>query len=67
MRWGWRVSNTRAIQAGLKVRSLAQTAQDTLEWFDAHRAQDKDAMSKSLSLAREQELLAFWDGSEANI
>lgn len=62
-----RVSNARAIQAGLKVRSLAQTAQDTLEWFDAHRAQDKDAMSKSLSLAREQELLAFWDGSEANI
>lgn len=62
-----RVSNARAIQAGLKVRPLAQTAQDTLEWFDAHRAQDKDAMSKSLSLAREQELLAFWDGSEANI
>lgn len=62
-----RVSNARALKAGLELRPLPQTAKDALAWFDAHRAKDKDAMSRSLSLEREQELLAFWDGSEASI
>lgn len=62
-----RASNARALKAGLELRPLTQTAKETLAWFDAHRAKDKDAMSRSLSLEREQELLSFWDGSEASI
>jgi 2'-hydroxyisoflavone reductase len=55
-----RFSNHRAVAAGLEFRPLADTARDTLAWFqglpDTRRAQ----LRAGLTAAREAEVLARW-------
>ena len=43
-----------SVDAGLRIRPLAETTRDTLAWLDA----DPDAAVTGIGLAREQELLA---------
>ena len=56
-----RISNDRARAAGLEIRSLAQTVQDTLAWA---RTRAPDAPRQAgLSREREWELLEAWRGA----
>ena len=52
-----RVDNTRAREAGLRLRAATQTAADTLRWRD----QDKTPLKAGLTPQREAEVLAAWD------
>lgn len=52
-----RVDNTRAREAGLRLRPARQTAMDTLGWRD----QDKTPLRAGLSPQRESELLAAYE------
>lgn len=53
----------RASAAGLTFRPLADTARDTLEWFDAQPAERRSKLRAGLDAARERELLAAWHAS----
>jgi 2'-hydroxyisoflavone reductase len=50
----------RARAAGLAFRPLADTARDTLDWYEAQPAERKAKLKAGLDPAREQELLAAW-------
>lgn len=58
------ISRTKAVEHGLTFRPLADTARDTLAWFNAERPADYDFGTKpgaaGLTKAREAELLAAW-------
>jgi 2'-hydroxyisoflavone reductase len=54
-----RISNARALAAGLSFRPLAVTAADTLEWFLSQPA-ERQTLRAGLSPEREQEVLAAW-------
>lgn len=57
-----RVSNARAVAAGLKFRSIETTTRDTLVWFqslpEARRQRLFDAAARMLSAEKEAELIA---------
>lgn len=55
-----RVSNARAVEAGLSFRPLATTAADTLEWFRNEPAERQAALRAGITPERETEVLAAW-------
>ncbi len=55
-----RVSVAAALDAGLSFRPLAQTAQDTLQWFNALPAERRQTIRAGLKPEREAEVLAAW-------
>ncbi len=55
-----RMSNARALAAGLTFRPLADTARDTLEWFLAQPPDRQASLRAGLSAERERWLLAAW-------
>jgi 2'-hydroxyisoflavone reductase len=65
---GTRVTNARAVAAGLSFRSLATTAVDTLAWFNGVSEQGKAQMLKQAGLApeRESDVLAAWHTSTSS-
>ncbi|NNB87462.1 epimerase [Corallococcus exiguus] len=54
------VSITKATQAGLVTRSLADTVRDTLTWFHALPPDRQEKLRAGLSAEREKEVLAAW-------
>jgi 2'-hydroxyisoflavone reductase len=59
------VSVERAFAAGLRVRPLADTARDTLEWWKSLPAERTQSPIAGLSAERESEVLAAWRASPA--
>jgi 2'-hydroxyisoflavone reductase len=55
-----RMSNARALAAGLTFRPLADTARDTLEWFLSQPPERQASLRAGLSPERERWLLAAW-------
>ncbi len=55
-----RMSNARALAAGLTFRPLAVTARDTLEWFLSQPPERQGALKAGLTPERERYLLAAW-------
>ena len=55
-----RVTNARAIKAGLTFRPLATTAADTLEWFGGQPADRQSALRAGVTAEREAEVLSAW-------
>ena len=60
-----RADISRALAAGLTFRTLADTARDTLAWFDALPAERRQSPRTGLTPAREQAILAAWHASRA--
>jgi 2'-hydroxyisoflavone reductase len=54
--------NQRAVAAGLRFRSYAQTAADTLRWYKAQPAGDRTKLAGPVE-AKEAQLLAKWKES----
>jgi 2'-hydroxyisoflavone reductase len=55
-----RVSNARAVAAGLTFRALATTAADTMEWFRSEPAERRAELRAGLSAEREKAVLSAW-------
>lgn len=55
-----RVSNARAVKAGLTFRSLATTAADTLAWFKSQPAERRAKLRAGLAPEREAAVLQAW-------
>ncbi len=55
-----RVSIERALAAGLTLRPIAETARDTLEWFQSLPADRQATLTAGLSPEREAEVLDAW-------
>lgn len=55
-----RVSNARAVAAGLTFRALATTAADTIEWFRSEPAERRAELRAGLSAEREKAVLSAW-------
>ncbi len=55
-----RTVTTRAERAGLKIRPLRETVNDTLAWHLARPPTDRAALRAGLSPEREREVLAAW-------
>jgi 2'-hydroxyisoflavone reductase len=55
-----KVSNARAIKAGLTFRPIAETARSTLEWFRTLPADRRSRLRAGLSREREAKVLAAW-------
>ena len=55
-----RVSNARAVKAGLTFRSLAATAADTLTWFKSQPADRRAKLRAGIAPGREAEVLKAW-------
>jgi len=63
--WGMStVKVDRAVAAGLRMRPLADTVRDTLEWFEGGKEATR-ALKSGLSPEREAELLRAWSASAA--
>jgi len=56
-----RVSNARAVAAGLRCRALAETARDTLAWWKGLPAERRQKPRAGLSPEREAAVLAAWE------
>jgi 2'-hydroxyisoflavone reductase len=59
------VSAARAVAAGLRFRSLAETARDTLGWWSAQSEERRNQKRPGLSREREAELLKLWRAQAA--
>jgi len=55
-----RMSNARALAAGLTFRPLATTARDTLSWFLSEPPERQAELRSGMSPGREKSLLAAW-------
>jgi 2'-hydroxyisoflavone reductase len=55
-----KVSNSRAIKAGLAFRSIADTAKATLDWFRTLPEERRSKLRAGLSPERENKALAAW-------
>lgn len=55
-----RMNNTRALDAGLTIRPLAETAADTLAWWKTLPAERRADLRAGIPAARERELLEAW-------
>jgi 2'-hydroxyisoflavone reductase len=55
-----KVSNARAIKAGLTFRPIADTAKATLEWFRTQPEERRSKLRAGLSREREAKVLAAW-------
>ncbi|MBI5067159.1 MAG: NAD-dependent epimerase/dehydratase family protein [Deltaproteobacteria bacterium] len=60
-----RVSNARAVAAGLRFRPLAETARDTLAWWKGLPAERRQKPRAGLSAEREAAVLAAWKKEKA--
>jgi 2'-hydroxyisoflavone reductase len=60
-----RVSAERALQAGLRIRPMADTVTDTLRWHLQRPDAERQQLKAGLSAQREQELLAAWRATKA--
>ncbi len=60
-----RVSNARAIRAGLKFRPIADTTRATLEWFRALPEDRRSKLRAGLAPEREAKVLAAWKARAA--
>lgn len=58
-----RVSNARAVAAGLTFRPLATTAADTLAWFNTLPEERRTKLRAGLTVEREAAALAAWHAS----
>ena len=54
------MSNARAVSAGLRFRSLAETAHDTLEWHATRPEERQRELRAGLTAEREAEVLQAW-------
>ena len=50
----------RALAAGLTFRPLATTARDTIDWYRARPAEERETPRAGMSREREAELLGLW-------
>ena len=57
----------RALEAGLTFRPLAETAVDTLAWFDALPAERRAAPRAGLSAERERDVLTAWNNAQRGV
>jgi 2'-hydroxyisoflavone reductase len=55
-----RISRARAVQAGLTFRPVAETARDTLAWWNELPAERRAKLRAGLPTEREREVLAAW-------
>ncbi len=55
-----RISNAKAVGAGLTFRPLATTAADTLAWFGDQSAERRAQLRAGITAEREAEVLAAW-------
>lgn len=55
-----RVSNNRAIKAGMTFRPLPETVRDTLAWFRAQTPERQAKLKAGISPEREKEVLEAW-------
>jgi 2'-hydroxyisoflavone reductase len=55
-----RMSNARAVAAGITFRPLAVTARETLEWFLSEPADRQRDLRSGMNPGREESLLAAW-------
>jgi len=62
-----RMSNARAIAAGLTFRPLAVTAAETLAWFLAEPAERQADLRSGMNPGREERLLAAWRVRNGNV
>lgn len=60
-----RVSNARAVAAGLTFRPLATTAADTLAWFGEQPDERRARLRAGITAERETEVLAAWHAQVA--
>lgn len=60
-----RRSNKKAVAAGLAFRSVDQTVEGLLAWYDALTQEQKDRFRTGTSRAREEALLKAWAESKA--
>jgi 2'-hydroxyisoflavone reductase len=54
-------STTRARAAGLTIRPLETTVEDTLRWHLARPIAEQSALKAGISAEREQEVLSAWN------
>ena len=54
------LSNKRAVSKGLTFRSIADTAQATLDWFRKLPAERQASLRSGITVEREHEVLAAW-------
>jgi len=54
------LSNKRAVSKGLTFRSVAETAQATLEWFRAQPAERQTTLRSGITPERETQVLTAW-------
>ena len=59
-----RVSNAKAVEAGLKFRPILDTARATLDWFQAQPEERRSKMRAGIRPEREAEVLAAWKARE---
>lgn len=62
---GNRVSNARAVGAGLSLRPLTDTCKDTLVWWKAQPAERRAKMHAGLTAEREAAVLAAWHEAQS--
>lgn len=64
--FGWR-SNAKAIAAGLTIRPLFETMEDTLQWFDSLSEEGRTSIRAraGISSEKEAEVLAAWHDRDA--
>lgn len=55
-----RRSNARALEHGLTFRPLADTAANTLAWYESRPAEERAKPRAGISAAKEEEVLAAW-------
>jgi len=61
-----RRSNARALQHGLTFRPLADTAVNTLAWYESRPAEEKAKPRAGITAEREREVLAAWKKHQGN-
>jgi 2'-hydroxyisoflavone reductase len=59
------VSAARALEAGLRIRSMTETVTDTLRWHLQRPAAEQQKLKAGLSPEREAEVLAAWHNSRS--
>jgi 2'-hydroxyisoflavone reductase len=64
--FGWR-SNAKAVAAGLTFRPLAETMEDTLQWFDSLSEEGRSGIRAraGITAEKEAEVLAAWHARDA--
>jgi 2'-hydroxyisoflavone reductase len=59
-----RISDAKAVAAGLTFRPVASTAKDTLAWYKTLPADRRGKLLAGISLDKEKELLAAWHAAK---